>query len=346
MPQDGGYIATKRFLRDYPRWFQVVRACVAEAEKTRGEFAGTWALREAKKSGLDWFPNLRPLVSYKILQRTDVTRGGRRAYYVMIDIEGVKAALTELQDAIDEAATQAVGNAMYRFTFGIVGDAKGGIEGRGLGTGVGLRWDDHYVIITAAHTVEETPYERLYFLLPYETLNFLGSSITVEPTAIQISKRFQVEKPQILLADDEDLAAIVLEEQLEETGRSHFYQLDESFARGPAGKQVGLLGYVGATRVPVGENFMATPYLSFGDLGGVPPGGDAESMVSVRYATNQHVNPAGLSGSGMWAVPKPQIVWRPEVYMVGLVTQHDAKSQVLIGYRIEKVIEFLKSEIQ
>jgi hypothetical protein len=338
-------LTNHRFLTDYPRWFQVLRACVAEAERTRGEFAGSWALRQAKKSGLDWFPNLRPLVSYEILRRTDVARGGRRAYYVMTDVKGVKAAVTELEQAIDEAAAEAVANAMYRYTFGIVGDARGGVEGRGLGTGVGLRWKNSYVIVTAAHTVQETPYERLYFLLPFMALKLVGSRISVEPAGIQISKRFQVENPQILLANQEDVAAVVLVEQVEERGRSHFYQIDSAGAEGSVGKQVGLLGYAGAARVSVGENFMATPYVSFGDLVDVPSGGDAESMVLVRYSTDQHINPAGLSGSGIWAVPKPQIVWRPEVYMMGLVTHHDANSQVLVGYRIEKVIEFLNREI-
>jgi hypothetical protein len=90
-----GYIATRRFLRDYPKWFPVVKACVVEAERTEGEFAGAWVLQEAQRSGIKWFPNLRPLVSYKILRRTGVARGGRRAYYIMPDIEGVKAGLKE-----------------------------------------------------------------------------------------------------------------------------------------------------------------------------------------------------------------------------------------------------------
>ena len=90
-----GYVATRRFLRDHPTWLDVVEACIAEATRTKGEFAGAWALNEAKKSGRAWFPNLRPLVSYGILRRTDVTRGGRRAYYVMPDIEGVNAALKD-----------------------------------------------------------------------------------------------------------------------------------------------------------------------------------------------------------------------------------------------------------
>lgn len=90
-----GYIATRRFLRDHPKWLDVVAACIVEANRCKGEFAGAWALNEAKKSGRIWFPNLRPLVSYGILQRTDVTRGGRRAYYVMLDIPGVDMALKE-----------------------------------------------------------------------------------------------------------------------------------------------------------------------------------------------------------------------------------------------------------
>ena len=90
-----GYVTTRRFLRDHPSWLDVVEACVIEANRTKGDFAGAWALNEAKKSGRAWFPNLRPLVSYGILRKTDVSRGGRRAYYVMPDVEGVREALRE-----------------------------------------------------------------------------------------------------------------------------------------------------------------------------------------------------------------------------------------------------------
>ncbi len=96
-PITTGYISTKRFLRDYPEWLPVLRACVAEAERTRGEFAGAWVFQEAQKLGVPWFPNLRSLASYGILRRTDVSRGGRRAYYAMPDIDGVRAALKEFQ---------------------------------------------------------------------------------------------------------------------------------------------------------------------------------------------------------------------------------------------------------
>ena len=90
-----GYNAAKRFLRDFPAWFRILKASLHEAVRCDGEFAGAWVLAEAKKEGIDWFPNLRTLVSHGILEKTDVARGGRRAYYVMKDVAGVKRALAE-----------------------------------------------------------------------------------------------------------------------------------------------------------------------------------------------------------------------------------------------------------
>jgi len=54
-------------------------------------------LHEAQKWGVGWFPNLRPLVAAGILRRVDVTRGGRRGYYVILDSEGVEVALNEVK---------------------------------------------------------------------------------------------------------------------------------------------------------------------------------------------------------------------------------------------------------
>ena len=90
-----GYVATKGFLRDNPGWVPIVRACLAEARRCKGEFAGAWVLHEAQKSGVNWFPNLRPLSASGILRRIDVTRGGGRAYYLMLDPDGVEEALRD-----------------------------------------------------------------------------------------------------------------------------------------------------------------------------------------------------------------------------------------------------------
>ena len=95
-----GYTATQRFLIDHPDWIPIVRACVAVAEAyPRGDFPGARVCREAEKNGIPWFPNLRPLAAYGVLQRTEVSRGGRRAYYVMPDSEGTKKALQEAESS-------------------------------------------------------------------------------------------------------------------------------------------------------------------------------------------------------------------------------------------------------
>ena len=92
-----GYKGVKRLAREKPAWLPIVEACLEEAKRCEGEFAGAWILENLKKKGISWFPNLRTLVSYGILQKTDVTRGGRRAYYIMPDIEGVEVALNEIR---------------------------------------------------------------------------------------------------------------------------------------------------------------------------------------------------------------------------------------------------------
>ena len=92
-----GFVAATRFLRDHPdpNWLSVLKACVKEARRTKESgFAGAWVRQEAQQTaGVNWFPNLRPLVSAGILRRTEVSRGGKRAYYVMLDPDGVEAAV-------------------------------------------------------------------------------------------------------------------------------------------------------------------------------------------------------------------------------------------------------------
>jgi hypothetical protein len=343
-----GYVAAKRFLRDRPNWLDVVRACVVEATRCKGEFAGAWVLAEAKKSGRDWLPNLRPLVSCGILRRTDVAQGGRRAYYLMSDIEGVKMALMDVERQLNEAATEALANAMYQYTFGIIGDGKSGAPRRSLGTGIGIQWQGCYLILTAAHTMERTPDDRVSFLLPDTSLVFEGSGVSTQPQPVRIRKSFQLENPQPLLGENgEDLAAFLLQEQMQEEGRSHFYHLDESHVTPLATKQVGLLGYSGATRLPLGANFMATPYVTFGEIVELLPR-EPKPQMFISYPVRQNVDPHGLSGSGAWIQTEKAEgrVWTPKISLVGLVVEYDSQRQVLSGYSVEELIKFLNTKNQ
>jgi SOS-response transcriptional repressor LexA len=97
-PKSKGYTGTVRLLHDDPKWAPIVAAALEKAKVLNGQgMAGAWVLALAKERGILWLPNLRKLVSYGILEKEgESTRGGRRAYYIMFDMEGVEAALIEM----------------------------------------------------------------------------------------------------------------------------------------------------------------------------------------------------------------------------------------------------------
>jgi hypothetical protein len=85
------YVAVKALANKHPEWLDVVRACYDQANQTQ-EFAGAWVRRRLGH----WFPSLRTLARYGILEKVDTSRGGKRAYYRMPDREGVEKAMQEL----------------------------------------------------------------------------------------------------------------------------------------------------------------------------------------------------------------------------------------------------------
>jgi hypothetical protein len=85
------YRAVKVLAREHPQWLDVVKACHEEAAEV-DEFAGAWVVRRLGR----WIPSLRILARYGILEKVDTSRGGRRAYYRMVDREEVGRALQEL----------------------------------------------------------------------------------------------------------------------------------------------------------------------------------------------------------------------------------------------------------
>ena len=101
-----GYIGALRLGREQPSWIPAIQASLVLARRstkdsrnTTHEFAGAWVLDELQRRVAKdaWFPNLRILVSYGVLQKSgESTRGGQRAYYRMPDPDGVSRALSDL----------------------------------------------------------------------------------------------------------------------------------------------------------------------------------------------------------------------------------------------------------
>src|SRR2546430_11732901 len=94
MPLDGNSAAL-RLGREQPGCIPAMRASLVLARRAAQntynlghEFAGAWVLDELQRrvSKDAWFPNLRILVSYGVLEKSgESTRGGQRAYYRMPD---------------------------------------------------------------------------------------------------------------------------------------------------------------------------------------------------------------------------------------------------------------------
>jgi hypothetical protein len=255
--------------------------------------------------------------------------------------------MDNVEQQINTAADMAIVNAMYRYTFGIVANGKGASVGRGLGAGVGVLWRNSFVVVTAAHTMETTPDEDLFFLLPSESIQVEGSGISAHPAQVTVKRRVQLERQNAFLDDERDLAAFILPNQIHETASKHFYYLDDLHKTPSNEKQVGFLGYPEDTRRTVGSAFMATPYPSFGEMVAQPLEWNGDIQIGVRYPfpSAQTVDPHGLSGSGLWisGCDPSAILWRPSISLIGLVTHFDPKAQVLIGYRVETLIDFLQS---
>jgi hypothetical protein len=91
--------AVRRLAIEHPEWLPILEAATAVAARVEehggGEFAGAWVVDELARRGLSrWIPNLRILVSYGLLEKSGAsTKGGRRAYYRMLDRAGVEEAL-------------------------------------------------------------------------------------------------------------------------------------------------------------------------------------------------------------------------------------------------------------
>src|SRR5580700_1486150 len=100
-----GYRAAMRIAKERPDWVPAIRAAVSLARRASAdplpgdEFAGAWVLDELARRHAErtWYPNLRLLVSYGVLEKSGAsTRQNQRAYYRMPDPEGVSSALNDL----------------------------------------------------------------------------------------------------------------------------------------------------------------------------------------------------------------------------------------------------------
>lgn len=155
-------------------------------------------------------------------------------------------------------------------------------------------------------------------------------------------KRFTLSNLEVRLAENEDIAVILLPPQPDEASQNHFIRVAETDVSAPVGTQVGYLGLPAICATPHGENFMAMPYCNFGEV--CPQAGNCDNTMLIHYEPGPDLDPQGLSGSGIWYSPSSGKIWAPQLALVGLVTEYDLETERLVGYRVETLIQFLKTK--
>lgn len=230
-----------------------------------------------------------------------------------------------------------IASAMSRHTFALVGPSKYGVENQEIATGVGVKWKGRYLILTAGHVVDYCSEDTLRFFLPTPNIQFAPQ----EFQATEVRRLFELRnpKPPVFAEYPIDLAAIVLPPQ--PSAEDCFARLDEQSAMPPEGKEVGVLGYPGASKIPLGPNYMAGPSHFFGplDSAGNVCSHEPRQDFTVPYIMEHRAN--GFSGSGVWSF-RSEPIWSPEPQLCGILATECTIDKVVSGYGIQTVANFLK----
>lgn len=233
-----------------------------------------------------------------------------------------------------------VASALSRHTFALVQPSKRGVENQEIATGVGVKWRGQYLILTAGHVVDYCPEDTLRFFLPARDIQFApdrpGGEISLELRGLV---ELRQPKPLVFAEDPVDLAAIILPPQ--PSADECFAVLDENATMPVNGTQVGVFGYPRAVKIPLGQNYMASPEHFFGPLDAASTAcrHDPPQDFTVPYELPHRAN--GYSGSGVWQFPTEPI-WSPQPRLCGILTTECTIDKVVCGFSIGTIIKFLQ----
>jgi hypothetical protein len=234
-----------------------------------------------------------------------------------------------------------VASAMSRHTFALVQPSKRGVENQEIATGVGVRWKGQYLILTAGHVVDYCPEDTLRFFLPARDIQFAPQE--PRPTAtLELRGLVELSEPTPPVFADHpvDLAAIMLPPQ--PSAEDCFALLDEQATMLPDGAQVGVFGYPGAIKIPLGKNYMGAPEHFFGplDLVGKACHHEPQQDFTIPYELPHRAN--GYSGSGVWYFPSEPL-WSPEPHLCGVLATECVADKIVAGYSIVTITKFLQA---
>ncbi len=232
-------------------------------------------------------------------------------------------------------------SAMSRHTFALVQPSKHGVENQELATGVGVKWKGQYLLLTAGHVVDHCPEDTLRYFLPARDIEFAGTDSGQRPPNLQVRRLLELRKatPPVFADDPVDLAAIVLPPQ--PGAEECFAVLEDTTVMPPKGTQVGVFGYPGAAKVPLGKNYMAAPEHFFAPLGTTADACLHEPRQDFTVPYELPHRAKGYSGSGVWYF-STEPIWSPQPRLCGILATECTIDKVVSGFGINTILKFLQ----
>lgn len=241
-------------------------------------------------------------------------------------------------------------------TVGIV-CGSGDVKGKGIGSGIALRWNGHHVIVTAAHVMEGTRTADLRFMFrprgPLQRIerSALVNAVRIPTASLERVKQIRLDEP--LIDATVDLAAIPVDAELEQEQHVRFFDLTSGGTTPPVGHAVIVRGYpADITRVTQQNErvaFTTTEWTRIEPNRGALSGFDPARQLLIAYAMRTsapNAMPHGLSGSAVWYRRGPTpIVWHSNLDIAGVTVSFYSRPNLLGAVRREALEAFLAAHV-
>lgn len=232
------------------------------------------------------------------------------------------------------------------------------------GSGVAVKYGEKHYILTAAHVVRAEPDDQKIRILgkadsPLQLLKSktafeegvakgLSTTICSPATPIKIKSR--------LFHDNDDIASLEVDNLKGYLPHTELHELSsQGEAHATTGQYVTIFGFPGMLAKPyenqqTGQRGLAAfPHVTIQtikDLSAAPKSKDPTIHVitDFDYAAEEQLDPHGMSGCGVWSIPraKKEEIWSAnKTQLLGIQVAYDRPQEVLVFVRIDRVLRLL-----
>lgn len=233
-------------------------------------------------------------------------------------------------------------------------------EGFEHGSGVAVRYANQDYIITAAHVLDNEPDKNIltigrsdkpFIEVPKNRLkdavfnSSYGNPLSATPTHICIEER-------ILGKSGEDIAALKVRNTAESLPYTIFHNLtDQGKTKINIGEIVNIYGFPGEigqqvkNRVTKQKGYAVFPHIEQRKIrsnSDYPDNSDPEVYIIIDFACDdKSCDPKGMSGGGIWSIPKLQEgqLWSSDKsQLLGIQSAFHRNSKLLKAVRLERIL--------